>query len=52
MALTKEQMDQLDKQAKLDDDRDKANADKLKDWHASEDCKKLFKPAPDDGRKA
>ena len=54
MALTKEQMGALDKQAKLDDEREAANAAKFDEWHASEKCKTLFKPASkkDDGSKA
>ena len=57
MALTKEQMGALDKQAKLDDEREAANAAKFDKWHASPEYRKLKEAAKklaakDDGSKA
>ena len=45
MALTKEQMDALDKQAAADDEREAANAAKFDKWHASPEYAKLKEDA-------
>lgn len=42
MALTKEQMQELDEIAKKEDEAAKADLEKVKDFHESPECDEIF----------